>query len=399
MEDILIGAPMAEPSGVAVDDNRGVSYVVFGKTTQTDVDLSMLGDGGFVINGVAGGDQSGFSVSGAGDINGDGLNDIIIGAHQADPNTIDNSGASYLVFGKTDSNAVELETVAEYSIGGFAINGVASDDQSARSVSGAGDINGDGFDDLIIGAHQAGTDNSGASYIVFGGQGVPDFSQVGGRGNDLLIGGSSQDALIGGLGNDTLVGGGGADVLRGGSGDDVLSISDASFASIDGGGGNDTLRFDAPIQLNFNPAAENPLADNQFRSIETIDLRNDGGDSFGIPEEFSTVRAVRNTGLRLSDVLAITEESSVGNILTINGTEGDVVALDNSNSLSGDHRWRENTDDGDLAVKTYEFMFFRAGRTGRPATDDTPEIPEIIEMSGPVLATLLLDDPIEVLFS
>ena len=60
---------------------------------------------GFVINGVSAGDVSGFSVSAAGDVNGDGLDDLIGGAQWDDPNG-DRSGASFVVFGKADGAAV-----------------------------------------------------------------------------------------------------------------------------------------------------------------------------------------------------------------------------------------------------------------------------------------------------
>ena len=64
-----------------------------------EFNLSELdGSNGFVINGIDSGDRSGISVSGAGDINGDGIADLIIGANSADPNGVD-SGESYVVFG------------------------------------------------------------------------------------------------------------------------------------------------------------------------------------------------------------------------------------------------------------------------------------------------------------
>ena len=64
------------------------------------VELSSLdGSNGFVLNGVDAFDDSGFSVSGAGDINGDGVDDLIIGSERASPNGIDEAGASYVVFG------------------------------------------------------------------------------------------------------------------------------------------------------------------------------------------------------------------------------------------------------------------------------------------------------------
>ena len=143
---------------------------MFGKSDGGIVELSTIAYGdnndGFVLNGVNERDYSGRSVSGAGDINGDGLDDIIIGAHFADPNGR-NSGASYVVFGKTDGGIVALSTIVYGdNHDGFVLNGLNEYDWSGRSVSGAGDVNGDGLDDIIISA--SGANNSGASYLVFG---------------------------------------------------------------------------------------------------------------------------------------------------------------------------------------------------------------------------------------
>jgi hypothetical protein len=96
-------------------------------------------------------DQSGRSVSNAGDVNGDGLDDVIVGAPRADSNEVD-AGRSYVIFGKTDSTAIMLSAIAS-GIGGFVINGEGQSSLSGRSVSNAGDVNGDGLDDLIVGAH------------------------------------------------------------------------------------------------------------------------------------------------------------------------------------------------------------------------------------------------------
>ena len=107
--------------------------------------------GGFVINGQCTDDRSGWSVSAAGDINGDGLGDLIVGAWKGDPTTGVDAGRSYVVFGKTGSGAVDLAVIAAGS-DGFVINGQSANDYSGWSVAGTGDINGDGLADLIVGA-------------------------------------------------------------------------------------------------------------------------------------------------------------------------------------------------------------------------------------------------------
>lgn len=165
--DLIVGAFYADPHG----SDSGRSYVIFGKTTTTPVDLSEVaaGTGGFVISGEAAGDGSGGSVSSAGDVNGDGLADLIIGAASADPHGLSYAGRSYVVFGKADTTPVELSAIS-IGTGGFVINGGHSYDYAGKSVSYAGDVNGDGFADVIIGAFKFfhGGSYVGRSYVVFG---------------------------------------------------------------------------------------------------------------------------------------------------------------------------------------------------------------------------------------
>ncbi|MEG4362407.1 integrin alpha, partial [Microcoleus sp. C2C6] len=170
IDDLIIGANYADPNG----SYSGQSYVVFGKSTGwgATLELSTLnGTNGFILNGIAAYDLSGTSVSSAGDVNGDGIDDLIIGANYADPNSNSNSGQSYVVFGKSTGFSATLDLSTLNGTNGFAINGFVAPGFSGISVSSAGDVNGDGFDDLIIGSSRITSNSnisSGQSYLVFG---------------------------------------------------------------------------------------------------------------------------------------------------------------------------------------------------------------------------------------
>jgi hypothetical protein len=98
------------------------------------------------------------------------LDDLIVGAFQANLNGTYGVGKSYVIFGKAVNTAINLSAIAS-GTGGFIINGENFIDNSGYSVSTAGDVNGDGLDDLSIGARNAnlsGRIDAGKSYVVFG---------------------------------------------------------------------------------------------------------------------------------------------------------------------------------------------------------------------------------------
>jgi hypothetical protein len=161
--DIVIGVDYNEGSGYGA----GAAYVIFGKAGGFgDIDLATLSPtDGFKIEGRYG-DSAGYSVASAGDVNGDGFADIIVGAvgnYDGGPG----AGAAYVIFGKAGGFAPVIDLNALTVADGFEIMGASYGDLVGHSVSAAGDVNGDGFDDLLVGAFDQDYLTGGA-YIIYG---------------------------------------------------------------------------------------------------------------------------------------------------------------------------------------------------------------------------------------
>ena len=291
ISDLIIGAPYAGPGGE--------SYVVFGSDEGFDASFELTdlnGSNGFTINGLEG--NLGRSVSNGGDINGDSLDDLIIGAPYAGP-----AGESYVVFGSNEGFDASLNVADLDGNNGFVITGIDNGDNLGRSVSGAEDINGDGLDELIIGAPNADLSSNysseGQAYVIFGSSGgfgptldlgafdgsgllitgIDNFDNLGnsvsGAGDlngdgadDLIIGAPYADAngnfdtgqsyvvfgvvpleLIGTEDDDILTGANGDDFIDGLGGDDILQglggndqiLGGSGEDLIAAGDGNDTV--------------------------------------------------------------------------------------------------------------------------------------------------------------
>ncbi|MCA9056822.1 MAG: FG-GAP repeat protein, partial [Planctomycetaceae bacterium] len=121
---------------------------------------SLNGSNGFRIDGAAGGQFSGTPLDSAGDVNGDGIDDLLVGARPSSAGR-----GAYVIYGRTSSFPAVLALADLNGSDGFQIQG------RIDGVSAAGDVNGDGFDDLIVASEEAATNVTGSystAFVVFG---------------------------------------------------------------------------------------------------------------------------------------------------------------------------------------------------------------------------------------
>jgi len=159
--DVIVGAEQYD-NGQAFE---GVAFVYFGGAGAFDTSA----DGQLESNQAYA--QMGNSVAGAGDVNGDGYADVIVGAYAYD-NGQNNEGAAFVYFG----GAGAFDTSPDGLLESNQLNA-----EMGTSVAGAGDVNGDGYADVIVGAQYYNNelDNEGAAFVYFGGAGAFNTSADG----------------------------------------------------------------------------------------------------------------------------------------------------------------------------------------------------------------------------
>jgi len=203
LENLTVLAGLGDINGDEFDDiivgTINGTQVIFGRPGGFDrfVDINDLdGSNGFRIASAA------TSVSAAGDINGDGINDILLGNANASANGLTGVGITYVIYGRQTAFPADFSTASLNGNNGFAVLGTNTEDRSGFAVADAGDFNNDGIDDFLIGAPnktQEGEAEVGEAYVIYGRResfpAAISLADIDGNNGLIFIGSDIQDSL------------------------------------------------------------------------------------------------------------------------------------------------------------------------------------------------------------
>jgi Ca2+-binding RTX toxin-like protein len=359
--DLAVGANQDDTGGA----NRGAVHVLLLNPSGTVKSSGKIASG---MNGgplLADGDNFGVSVTSLGDVDGDGVTDLAVGANQDDTGGVDR-GAVYVLF--VDANGAVKSNVKIAS----GMNGgppLADGDNFGASVTSLGDLNGDGLPDLAVGAEldDTGGADRGAVYSMFlnstvvtGSEDAPGSDNggftpsplmpatpldqgdtlAGGNGDDTIIGSTGDDtingmggddSIVAGGGNDTVLGGAGRDTIDGGAGDDSLD-GQGGADSITGGDGDDEIVFEGDEDGNdtiFGGNGADMVTVNTGVTDDTVVIAQDAVGRVTVTEGSSTlvidssISIVNVNGQAGTDMITVGDLSDVRlSALTVDGGAG-----------------------------------------------------------------------------
>ncbi len=327
LDDVLVGAYDVDTTG----ESAGAAYLILGKSLVSGGALS-LSSADYILQGEEAGDWAGF-VAESGDVDGDGLDDLLISAYgAADKGPL--TGAVYVVLARS----LGSESVIDLEDADYKIIGESNDDYSGYAL-GSGDVDGDGFDDILIGAsgHDAGGVNAGAAYVVLasslGSESVVELSDA-----DHKLIGESPDSWAG----YSLASAG--DVDGDGRDDIVLGADDD-----DGGWQAHAAYLIYASTLDGVPTLELAAADHKFRGETGYDYASQvssAGDVDGDGRDDLIIGAAgQDSGGSLSGAAYVILASSLGASSAFDLSDADYILI---GERPGDYAGAVVSDAGDV---------------------------------------------------
>ncbi len=306
------------------------AFVVFGRADRTAIDLqNWTSAQGLKITG----ESSAFawSVSGAGDVNGDGLADVLLGDF--------NSNKAYVVYGRADGGQLAVSSSMAAS-DGYVLSGGTNTNSYGNQVKGGGDFNGDGIKDFVI---EAPSGVLSGTYVVYGkatSQGSV-FDELGDAQNNTFADAGESRSMAGGAGDDVFKLDA-ASVAYGGAGNDVFILGAGmiealanplglggnlgKLSRIEGGTGKDTIQLAGSATLDLtaisNQAASQNFGGSRIDGVDVIDLNTQGEN---------TLKLVLRDLIDMAN--ANTFEATGRKQLMVKGSAGDTVQLMDTNAV------------------------------------------------------------------
>jgi VCBS repeat-containing protein len=254
------------------------AYVVYGsaQTHGGHLELDNIGDAGDgrgIKFNLTSSDWTGnsFHIAGAGDVNADGYDDLLVSEHFADIPGRNDAGRLSLIFGSAEAEpTIDLRSLTPDI--GVVFDGYETHMYLGYAVESLGDFDGDGYADFVINNGSTASSISSTT-VVYGHDYRSEVEFQGTENADTLTGTNADEQLVAGHGDDLVDGGGGNDVIRAAAGDDVVVFDPADVLRVDGGSGIDTLLFSgADMVLDFDNL-------HSIENFERIDLSGVGDNT------------------------------------------------------------------------------------------------------------------------
>lgn len=328
LDELLVGAPSADEGG----SSSGEVYIVYG-VVSGDPEQS-LGDAAIFAGGTSF-DALGQSIASAGDLDADGFEDVVIGAAGADPDDSSKAGEAYVLYGGTSawSGTIEMSTAAD-----VLVSGAASSDELGAAVHGVGDHDQDGFDDLLLAAVGAGED-AGAVYLLFG---SPSLGSEHAADGLLTFSGAEEGDQLGGrdgLGSGDLNGDGYIDLVLGAYGVAAALVDGAGAVYIFDGDGTRWTTDPLASSADHTVRGGTALGDGRFGySLAATDLDADGYDDLAVGAYYADTPDSKAGGLYLYR----------GSVSGLSGATPDEAVLSVVGDNTQDYLGRDVSGVGDL---------------------------------------------------